>query len=79
MPQEIVDLSSELRFLLWLLTVLAVIIFTSGDYFGKGKSYLLLSIYFLFVLYIVGRGSGNELAQSIADFLVGVVKFFRIG
>ena len=79
MPPEIVDLSSELRFLLWLLTVLAVVIFTSGDYFGKGKSYLLLSIYFLFVLYIVGRGSGNEFAQSIADFLVGVVKFFRIG
>ena len=79
MPPEIVDLSSELRFLLWILTVLAVIIFTSGDYFGKGKSYLLLTIYFLFVLYIVGRGSGNEFAQTIADFLVGVVKFFRIG
>lgn len=79
MPQEIVDLSSELRFLLWLLTVLAVVIFTSGSYFGKRKSYLLLSLYFLFVLYIVGRGSGNEIAQSIADFLVGVVKFFRLG
>ncbi len=79
MPPEIVDLSSELRFLLWLLTVLAVIIFTSGDYFGKRKSYLLLSIYVLFVLYIVGRGSGNEFAQTIADFLVSVVKFFRIG
>ncbi|SNS45812.1 cation:H+ antiporter [Ekhidna lutea] len=79
MPPELVDLSSELRFLLWLLTVLAVIIFTSGNYFGKRKSYLLLSIYVLFVLYIVGRGSGNEIAQSIADWLVGVVKFFRIG
>jgi len=79
MPPELVDLSSELRFLLWLLTVLAVIIFTSGNYFGKRKSYLLLSIYVLFVLYIVGRGSGNEFAQSIADWLVSVVKFFRIG
>lgn len=79
MPPELVDLSSELRFLLWLLTILAVIIFTSGDYFGKRKSYLLLSIYVLFVLYIVGRGSGNELAQSIADWLLSVVKFFRIG
>ncbi len=78
MPPEIVDLSSELRFLLWILTVLAVIIFTSGKYFGRGKSYLLLSIYVLFVLYIIGRGSGNEFAQSIADWLVGVVKFFRI-
>ena len=79
MPPEIVDLSSELRFLLWLLTVLAVVIFTSGDYFGKRKSYLLLSIYVLFVLYIVGRGFGNEIAQSIADFLLSVVKFFKIG
>jgi len=79
MPPEIVDLSSELRFLLWLLTVLAVVIFTSGDYFGKGKSYLLLSIYILFVVYVVGRGSGNEFAQSIADWLVGVVKFFKLG
>ena len=79
MPPEIVDLSSELRFLLWLLTVLAVIIFTSGDYFGKRKSYLLLSIYVLFVLYIVGSGSGNEFAQSIADVLLSVVKFFKIG
>ena len=79
MPPEIVDLSSELRFLLWLLTVLAVIIFTSGNYFGKRKSYLLLSIYVLFVLYVVGRGSGNEFAQSIADWLVGVVKFFKLG
>lgn len=79
MPQEIVDLSSELRFLLWILTVLAVVIFTTGEYFGKSKSYLLLSIYVLFVLYVVGRGSGNELAQTIADFLVGVVRFFRLG
>lgn len=79
MPPEIVDLSSELRFLLWLLTVVAVIIFTSGNYFGKRKSYLLLSIYVLFVLYVVGRGLGNEVAQSIADWLVGVVKLFKIG
>lgn len=78
MPPEIVDLSSELRFLLWLLTVLAVVIFTSGNYFGRRKSYLLLSLYVLFVLYIIGRGSGNEIAQSIADWLVSVVKFFRI-
>lgn len=79
MPPEIVDLSSELRFLLWILTVLAVVIFTSGDYFGKRKSYLLLSIYVLFVTYIVARGSGNEFAQSIADWLVSVVKWFKLG
>ncbi|MBC6401385.1 MAG: sodium:calcium antiporter [Ekhidna sp.] len=78
MPPAIVDLSSELRFLLWLLTVLAVIIFTGSAYFGKRKAFLLLGIYVLFVLYVIGRGTGNEFAQSIADGLVGVVKFFRI-
>ena len=78
MPPAIVDLSSELRFLLWLLTVLAVIIFISGEYFGKRKSSLLLGIYVLFVLYVIGRGTGNEFAQSIADWLISVVKFFRL-
>ncbi len=78
MPQEIVDLSSELRFLLWLLTVLAVVIFTWGNYFGRMKAYLLLTIYFLFVLYIVGRGADNPIAQAIADFLVSVVRLFSI-
>lgn len=78
MPPEIVDLSSELRFLLWLLTVLAVVIFTWGKYFGKAKAILLLSIYFLFVLYVVGRGAGNSVAQVIADFLVSVVRLFSL-
>lgn len=79
MPPEIIDLSSELRFLLLILTVLAVIIFTTGRFMGKGKAFILLSIYFLFVTYIVARGSDNELAGSIADWLVSVVRFFRIG
>ncbi|MEM6829034.1 MAG: sodium:calcium antiporter [Bacteroidota bacterium] len=78
MPQEIVDLSSELRFLLWILTVLAVVIFTWGDSFGKSKAYLLLSIYFLFVLYVVGRGAENPIAGKIAEFLVSVVRFFSL-
>jgi cation:H+ antiporter len=78
MPPEIVDLSSELRFLLWILTILAVIIYTTGKYIGQKKAFLLLSIYFLFVIYIIGRGANNPIAQEIADFLVGVVKYFRI-
>ncbi len=78
MPQEIVDLSSELRLLLWLLTVVAVLIFIWGNYFGKGKAYLLLSIYFLFVLYVVGRGAGNPIAGKIAEILVSIVHAFSI-
>lgn len=79
MPAEIVDLSSELRFLLWILTILAVIIYTTGKYIGRRKAFLLLSIYFLFVIYIIGRGANNEFAQQIADVLVGIVRYFRIG
>lgn len=78
MPPEIVDLSSELRFLLLLLTILAVFIFTSSRYIGKMKSFLLLGIYFLFIAYIIGRSADNELASSIADFLVSTVRIFSI-
>lgn len=77
MPPEVVDLSLELRFLLWILTVVAVLIFTSGKYMGKNKAIVLLGIYVLFVVYIVGRGSGQEWAQNIADGLLGMVKFLN--
>jgi cation:H+ antiporter len=78
MPPEVVDLSSELRLLLWLLTVVVLGIFVVGKYITKSKAALLLALYFLFVLYVVGRGAGNPIAQSIADFLVSVVRFFSI-
>ncbi|MFY0688342.1 MAG: hypothetical protein JXQ90_14305 [Cyclobacteriaceae bacterium] len=79
MPPDIIELSSELRFLLWLLTILAVVIYTTGKYFTRSKAFILLSIYFLFVIYIIARGADNAVAQSIADWLVSVVRFFRIG
>ncbi|MFY0600972.1 MAG: sodium:calcium antiporter [Cyclobacteriaceae bacterium] len=74
MPQEMVDLSGELRFLLWLLTAAVLIIFVSGKTMGRGKGIFLLGFYLLFVLYVIGRGAGNEFAQSIADWLVSVVR-----
>lgn len=78
MPPEIVDLSSELRFLLLILTVIAVLIFTSTRYIGKLKAFVLLIIYFLFIAYIIGRSADNELAASIADFLVSTVRVLSI-
>ncbi len=78
MPPEMVDLSSELRFLLWLLTVLVLVIFVIGNKIGRGKSLILLGLYFLFVLYVIGRGSGNEFTQGLADWLVSVVRWFSI-
>ncbi|MEP0367931.1 MAG: hypothetical protein ABJN36_18945 [Cyclobacteriaceae bacterium] len=79
MPQEMVDLSSELRFLLWLLTAAVLAIFVSGKTMGRGKGIFLLGFYLLFVLYVIGRGSGNEIAGAIADWLVSVVRFFSLG
>ena len=78
MSQEMVDLSSELRFLLWLLTALVLIIFITGGYIGRLKAAVLLVLYFMFVAYVVARGSGNEYAQAIADWLVSVVRWFSI-
>ena len=78
MPPDIVDLSSELRFLLLLLTIVAVVIFTSTKYIGKLKAFMLLVIYFLFIAYIIGRSADNELAASIADFLVSTVRILSI-
>ena len=77
MPPEVVDLSLELRFLLWLLTIVAILIFTSGPYMGRNKAMILLGIYVLFVVYVVGRGSGQEWAQNIADGLLSLVHFLN--
>ncbi len=78
MPPEIVDLSTELRFLLLLMTAVAVFIFTSSETMGSIKAYTLLGIYVLFVIYIIGRGADNAVAGYIADKLLTAVRIFRI-
>ncbi|MEP2024913.1 MAG: hypothetical protein ABJH98_16890 [Reichenbachiella sp.] len=74
MGPDDIAISSEIRFLLLLLTILAVIIFVSSQYIGKTKAFLLLGIYFMFIAYIIGRSADNPLANSIADFLVSTVR-----
>ncbi len=74
MDVELVDMSSELRFLLLILTTLAVVIFTSTKYIGKTKAFLLLGIYILFVIYIIGRSADNPIAAGLADFLVNTLR-----
>ena len=78
MPEELVNLSAELRFLLLILTIIAVFVYTTGKYMGKGKAILLLAIYFLFILYIIGRSAGNELATSISDILLSTLHVLGI-
>ncbi|MEM9324333.1 MAG: sodium:calcium antiporter [Bacteroidota bacterium] len=79
MPPDIVNMSTELRFLLWLLTIVAFVIFISSRYMGRGKAFLLLGIYVAFIIYVVGRGTGSEWAQNFGDTLVSIVRYFRIG
>ncbi|MDP4680035.1 MAG: hypothetical protein NWS46_06665, partial [Cyclobacteriaceae bacterium] len=74
MPEELIDLSAELRFLLLILTIICVLIYTTGKYIGRGKALLLLGLYFLFILYIIGRSSGNEITTSISEFLIGALE-----
>ena len=78
MSPDIIDMSSELRLLLLILTIIALIIFTTGKYMGRAKAIILLSIYVFFVIYIVGRARGNELALTFADWLVSIVHYFNI-
>jgi Ca2+/Na+ antiporter len=78
MPEELINLSAELRFLLLLLTIVCVIIYTTGRYMGRGKALLLLGIYVLFILYIIGRSAGNEIALGISEVLIGVLEIIGI-
>jgi cation:H+ antiporter len=78
MPEELIDLSAELRFLLLLLTIICVIIYTTGRFMGRGKALLLLGIYFMFILYIIGRSAGNEFATGISEVLLAVLQMIGI-
>lgn len=69
MDEEIIQLTSELRMLLLLMTIVVFFVFIFGNSMGKGKAYLLFFIYLLFILYVVGRSSGNEIAWNVAQWL----------
>ena len=78
MPEELINLSAELRFLLLLLTIICFVIYTTGRFMGRGKALLLLGIYFMFILYIIGRSAGNEFATGISEVLLGTLEMLGI-
>jgi len=69
MTQEIIDMSGELRVLLWLLTIIVFFIFFLGRYMGTAKSYALLILYGLFLLYVVGLSFEHPIAMALSTFL----------
>jgi len=78
MTQEIIDLSSELRMLLFILTILTVLIYVTGHYLGILKAYLLLGLYTVFTLYVVGVSVENEFTLKVAEILREMVKVFDL-
>jgi len=78
MHEEIIDLSSELRMLLLLLTVLAFLIYVFKKIINQVQAFLLLGIYSIFTLYVIGRGAENDFAFSIAEFLRSMVSYLNI-
>lgn len=69
MTPEIIELSGELRVLLWLITIVVFFIFYSGRYIGTKKAYLLLVLYGGFILYVVGRSNNEPVSGAIGHFL----------
>jgi cation:H+ antiporter len=78
MSQEVIDLSSELRMLLLVLTIFTVLIYVIGNSLGIFKAYLLLGLYLVFTMYVVGVSIGNVTSIQIAAKLRDMVKFFNI-
>tara|TARA_B110000967_G_scaffold205715_1_gene250839 strand:- start:3935 stop:5119 length:1185 start_codon:yes stop_codon:yes gene_type:complete len=72
MSPEIVQFSSELRILLFILTIVAFFIYFIGKKMGAIKAYMLLTLYILFTIYIVGRSQGAEFATNISVYLIDI-------
>ena len=72
MSPEVVQFSSELRILLFILTIFAFFIYLVGKKMGVVKAYMLLALYVLFTIYIIGRSQGAEFASNISVYLVDI-------
>jgi cation:H+ antiporter len=78
MHQEIIEMSSELRMLLLLLTILAVSIYVFSKRISLGHSIFLLLLYGVFSVYVIGRGLENEFTADIAQSLQKLVSYINI-
>lgn len=86
MSDEVAAQSGELRLILLALTIVGFLVYYIGkrglDGVGnqyiemkRGKAFLLLAIYALFLLYVVGRCQDATIAQYVADALQRILSF----
>lgn len=78
MAPETVQNVSELLILLLLITIGTFLIFYVGDKIGKLKAYLLISLYAIFLLFVLGRAMDNPIAASFASVLRMINGWFDV-
>jgi cation:H+ antiporter len=69
MSAETVAQVAELRILLFILTLVAFVIYIARKNLGKMSAFLLLFIYLVFTLYILGRSVDAEVTNQIQSIL----------
>ncbi|MFC2124109.1 sodium:calcium antiporter [Bacteroidota bacterium] len=77
MHQEVIDMSSELRMLLLLLTISAFLVYIFRKKIGLTQAFMLLGLYTIFSIYVVGRGLNVSIAGHIAEGLRIMVDFIN--
>ncbi len=78
MSPEVILQSGELRMFLLILTVIAFAIYLFNKKLGLGTAISLISIYVIFLVYIIGRSEGVEITNTIAHYLNKVVELISI-
>lgn len=69
MSVSTVENISELRILLFILTLLAFVIYLANRKMGKTSAFLLLGIYVLFTVFILGKSMDAEFSSNISAYL----------
>jgi Ca2+/Na+ antiporter len=78
MTPGIIELSSEIRMLLLILTIVTIGIYILGKGLGLVKAILLLLLYVVFTMYIVGVSTGHQLSLEISQILREMVYMLRL-
>jgi cation:H+ antiporter len=78
MSPETLENVGQLRVLLLIITIVAFFIYLVPKAIKKSHGYFLITLYVLFVIYIVLKGMNSDLAvvTSISDVLSGFSNFF---
>lgn len=78
MSPETVGNIAELRILLFILTVVAFVIYIARRQMGILSAFLLLFIYLIFTLYILGRAVDTEAANQIQNILYNINEYINM-